>query len=66
MLEIVVTVCLLAHAQTCQVERLPSAATSLVRCVSQAQPQIARWIEHHPEWLVKTYRCGVAGAEREA
>lgn len=66
MLEIVVTVCLLAHADTCHLERLPSAAPSLHSCLFQAQPRIAQWATRHPDWRVKSYHCGIAGFEKEA
>ena len=28
-----------------------------MQCVMRAQPEIAKWVEEHPKWAVKKWKC---------
>ncbi len=62
MIELVLTVCLLASPDSCREERAESATPSLVSCMMQGQFYAVRWIEEHPAYRVSRWRCEPAGA----
>jgi hypothetical protein len=55
MIEILVSVCLLADADRCRDVRLNVAAQ---QCIKVAQFEIGKWAERNPNWSVKRWSCG--------
>ncbi len=62
MIELVMTVCLLAQPGDCRKERLPFDGP-LIACARAGQFEAATWAAQHPGWHVTRWRCGVP--ERE-
>lgn len=62
MLELLMTVCLASAPQDCREVRLNFAAdnTSPMQCMLYGQMEIAKWIEEHPAFQIKKWRCGQA------
>lgn len=60
MLALVLTVCLQADASTCKEERIEFNG-SPVACLVQGAPILAEWGDDHPEWIIKSWKCGRAG-----
>lgn len=59
MVELIVTVCLLAQPATCERFPLPFVpAMSLRACMLQAPVHLARWGRDHPAWRIRTFVCG--------
>lgn len=57
MIELVLTVCLVASPGACRDERPEFGATSLMGCVVQGQALAARWLEDHPHFTLSRWRC---------
>lgn len=53
---IVMSVCMLANAQTCREERIDIRGPALA-CLVQAQPAVAEWSGDHPGWRVASWKC---------
>jgi methionine aminopeptidase len=67
LIELVVTVCVLALPSHCEDQHFPfSANMSLNQCVMNAQPSIAQWINEHPKWLAVRWRCDSGGSKEKA
>ncbi len=62
MIELVMTVCLLAQPDDCRKERLPFDGTETA-CAMAGHFVVATWTAEHPAWRVTRWRCGVP--ERE-
>jgi hypothetical protein len=64
-IELVLTVCTLAHPAVCDERRLlfASETGSPRGCMMQALPFIAKWSGEHPNLLVSRWRCVTPGAE---
>jgi hypothetical protein len=61
-LELVITVCAIAHPTLCEDQRLRYAGgESLQRCAIAAPPYIARWIGEHPKWMAVRWHCEYPG-----
>lgn len=62
MLELMMTVCLLANANECRDVRLNFDADNAtpMQCMSYGQIEMAKWIEEHPAFRIKQWRCGQA------
>jgi hypothetical protein len=58
MIELVLTVCLLASPTSCRDERANLQAASLMSCMVQGQVYAARWITEHPAYSLQRWRCG--------
>jgi hypothetical protein len=55
---IVFLACAVQEPDHCEDKHLQFAwQGSLTQCVMAAQPYIAQWIGHHPQWTVKKYHC---------
>ncbi|MGQ0672061.1 MAG: hypothetical protein ACT4N2_04175 [Hyphomicrobium sp.] len=62
MLELVISVCLTAEPARCKdVSLTYIAETSPMQCMMGAPPEIAKWSEGHPKWLIKRWTCQPAG-----
>ncbi len=58
MIELVFTVCLLSSAVTCEEKRITYVENMTPRtCLRQAQPELARWNEGNPKWLIRRWTC---------
>lgn len=63
MLELLVSVCLINEPSRCKDVSLTYSAEGMsqLQCVMGAQPEIAKWIEGHPNWVAKRWECRPAG-----
>lgn len=62
MIELLVSVCLIAHPARCKDVTLSfDDAVTPMQCLIGAQPQIAKWANTHPQWTVRRWRCQPAG-----
>ncbi len=63
MFELVLVVCLLTNPDECRVERLPfQAPLSIMECMRRGQLELPRWLDEHPNWTVKSWRCDMPKA----
>jgi hypothetical protein len=60
MIELIISVCLIGQAERCKDVHLTYTAQSVtpMQCMMSGQPQIAQWINFHPKWAVKRWKCG--------
>lgn len=63
MLELVVSVCLLANPSQCKEVSLVYLAegTTPMQCMMASPTEIARWSESHPKWFARKWACRPAG-----
>jgi hypothetical protein len=63
MLELVVSVCLVDDPARCKDVNLVFTAEGMshMQCVMGAQPEIAKWMDGHPKWVLKRWTCQKAG-----
>jgi hypothetical protein len=62
MIELILTVCAVAHPTQCEEHHLQFvSSTSLHQCAMAAPPYIAKWIEDHPKWTATRWRCDYPG-----
>lgn len=52
------TACLQGAPDTCETQRVQLDVSTARGCVRAAQPEMARWVEDHPTYRIKAYRCG--------
>lgn len=62
MIVLVMSVCLLAEANTCKNVHLAYSSQSVtpMQCLMGGQAQIAQWSNGHPKWRVKRWKCAPA------
>jgi hypothetical protein len=65
MIELVLTVCLLASPGSCREERSDFAGASMVDCMMRGQFYAARWLAEHPAYSLTRWRCG-SSSNRES
>lgn len=59
MIELVLSVCLVADPTRCKDVGLQYAENMTpFQCAMRAQPEIAKWSEANPNWVVKRFKCG--------
>jgi hypothetical protein len=64
--ELILTVCALSLPSQCEDQHLSFPPNmSLHRCVMNAQPYIAQWINEHPKWLAVRWRCDYGGSKEK-
>lgn len=63
MLELLVSVCLIADPSRCKDVNLVYSAETLtpMQCLMGAQAEIAKWVESHPQWTARRWTCQKAG-----
>lgn len=63
MLELLLSVCLIDAPERCKDVALTYSAENFTpfQCMMGAQPEIAKWSEGHPNWVVKRWVCQPAG-----
>lgn len=65
LIDLVLTVCLIADAKSCRTEHLHfERRGSLTQCMLRAPPEIAKWAEEHPAFRVVRWRCAYPDRER--
>ena len=58
LIDLVLTVCLVAEPSSCRTEHLYfERGGGLMQCTVMAPPEIARWSEAHPKFRVARWRC---------
>lgn len=63
MIELAFVVCLRAAPAQCEERHLAYVEnTSMMSCLMTAQPQLASWIESHPEQQIARWRCQPVGS----
>jgi hypothetical protein len=63
MIELVVSVCLVADISRCKDVSLTYSAEELTpyQCMMGSPAEIAKWTEAHPNWVAKRWTCRPAG-----
>jgi hypothetical protein len=63
MIEIVLSVCLLAEPQRCRDEHVTVLAENATpfQCMRYGQLESVKWSEAHPKWSIKRWTCRPAG-----
>ena len=63
MIELVVAVCLVDHPSQCKDVYLNFEGSSVTpqQGMMNGQIETAKWIGEHPNWIIKKWRCGIAG-----
>ena len=66
MLELVLTVCLLAAPERCK-DEAPRLAPplDLRSCMAQGQVYAIRWLDEHPQWALRGWACRPVEAHQE-
>lgn len=58
MIDLVLTVCLVASPADCKEERLTyQARATSAQCMMLSSPYVAEWAGNHPKWRVARWRC---------
>ena len=65
MVSLILVVCLSAAPDVCREERPPLEAVSETSCMVQGQLLAAQWLDEHPKWALKGWRCRFGGTEHE-
>lgn len=60
MVEIVLSLCLISNPGTCKDVNLTYMAENVTpqQCMFYGQAEIAKYLQGHPRWQVKKWRCG--------
>jgi len=59
LVELILTVCLLAQPAVCKDQHIPFLREINVRsCMWQGQLQAVHWLADHPQWRIRRWRCG--------
>ena len=60
MIELVLSVCLIAAPGGCKDVHLTYTEELLTpyQCMLRGQPEMAKWLEAHPQWRVARWTCG--------
>ena len=61
MVELVFIVCLSADSATCERRAMQFTDITTTACVTEAQPELARWVGEHPGWRVQRWTCQPIG-----
>jgi hypothetical protein len=65
LLELVITVCAVAHPTLCEDQHLGYASgATLQQCAMAAPPYIAHWIDEHPKWMAVRWHCEYPGQKK--
>lgn len=63
MIELVVAVCMIDRPSRCKDVTLNFEGDSVTpqQCMMNGQMEMAKWAGDNPNWVIKKWRCGVAG-----
>lgn len=64
MIELVLTVCLLAAPGSCREERPHFFGDTILACMMQGQFHAARWLAEHPAYSMDRWTCQPASARQ--
>ena len=65
MVDLIITVCLLAHPGSCMDKHnLFQSEGSLAACMREAEPWMATWLQEHPNLRVVRFRCEWPDSEK--
>ena len=66
MIELVLTVCTIAHPETCVDQRmLFDQDNTPQECMASAPPYIAKWAAGHRKWFVRKWKCRYPRVEKD-
>jgi hypothetical protein len=58
MLAIILSACMANDPNVCKDYRIPLADdVDIDRCAVEAPPHFARWVDDHPGWQIKRWKC---------
>lgn len=64
MLAIILSACLANDPSVCKDYKITlDTDIDPTRCAMDAPPHFAQWVEEHPGWQIKKWRCAEAGAD---
>lgn len=68
MVSLILVVCLAASPETCREEQPPLEAQSGLQsglfCLEEGELATAAWLEEHPKWMLKGWRCKLGSVEK--
>jgi hypothetical protein len=64
MVSLILLVCLAASPETCQEARPPVEVDSGLSCLVEGQLMAAAWLEEHPKWTLRGWRCRLGPPEK--
>jgi hypothetical protein len=64
MVSLILLVCLAASPETCHEERPQVEVESGLSCVVGGQLIAAAWLEEHPKWMLRGWRCKFGTPEK--
>lgn len=56
--ELFLIVCLAGAPNDCRAVGLPLETNGMMACLQEGQLQLVTWTQEHPEYVVKSWRCG--------
>jgi hypothetical protein len=66
MIALVLVVCLAAAPDICRDEQPPLAPPSLGACLAQGQIIAAQWLDEHPKYTLRGWRCRLGAPQGNA
>ncbi|MEM8958418.1 MAG: hypothetical protein AAGC86_11450 [Pseudomonadota bacterium] len=67
MVELLFVACLSGAPEECRERSMLFSDVTPIQCLMGAQPQLAKWVETHPNFTIQSWRCRtVSFAERDA
>lgn len=64
MVSLILVVCLAASPETCREEQPPLETQSGLSCLVAGELVAAAWLEEHPKWMLKGWRCRLGPVEK--
>jgi hypothetical protein len=64
MVALILIVCLAATPDVCREEQPPVDTANAMACAVQGQLIAQEWLDEHPKWLLRGWRCRLGRAER--
>ena len=64
MVSLILIVCLIGSPSLCREERPPVTEVSGQFCMVHGQQLALEWLDAHPKWALKGWRCRVGPAEK--
>jgi hypothetical protein len=67
MMELILTVCAVAHPNACVDQHMLFDQDSTPKqCMMSAPPYIARWGDQHRQWFIRRWKCQYPKGEKDA
>lgn len=64
MVALILVVCLAATPDVCREEQPPVEVANAMSCAVQGQVIAQEWLDEHPKWTLRGWRCRFGRAER--